>query len=80
MTAGTAKPEEMFQAAMLFVIGQNKLVEPLYQLEKDGKLSGEGEKGMEGKAFLEDQMVEVRPNCLPTSGIPPGSRRRRTPS
>jgi hypothetical protein len=54
----TAKPEEMFQAAMLFVIGQNKLVEPLYQLDKDGRLSGEGDKGMEGKAFLEDQMAK----------------------
>jgi hypothetical protein len=53
----TAKPEEMFQAAMLFVIGQNKLVEPLYQMEKDGKLSGEGDKGMEGKAFLEAQLA-----------------------
>ena len=75
----TAKPEEMFQAAMLFVIGQNKMVEPLYQLDKDGKLSGEGEKGMEGKAFSKPRW-RSRPNCLPIFGIPPGSRRRRTPS
>jgi len=53
-----AKPEEMFQAAMLFIIEANKLVEPLYQLEKDGKLSGEGAKGMEGEAFLEAQLVK----------------------
>ena len=53
-----AKPEEMFQAAMLFIIEQNKLVEPLYQMEKDGKLSGEGEVGMQGKAFLEGQMLK----------------------
>ncbi|HVM46772.1 MAG TPA: hypothetical protein VMU04_02045 [Candidatus Acidoferrum sp.] len=53
-----AKSEEMFQAAMLFVIGQNKLVEPLYQLEKDGKLSGEGDKGLQGKPFLVDQMAK----------------------
>ena len=53
-----AKPEEIFQVAMLFLIEQNKLVEPLYQLEKDGKLSGEGEKGLEGKAFLEGQLLK----------------------
>ena len=53
-----AKPEEMFQAAMLFLIEQNKQVEPLYQLDKDGKLSGEGEKGLEGKAFLESQLLK----------------------
>jgi len=52
-----ARPEETFQAAMLFVLEQNKQVEPLYQLEKDGKLSGEGEKGLEGKAFLENQLL-----------------------
>jgi len=53
-----AKPEEMFQAAVAFIVEQNKLVEPLYQLEKDGKLSGEGEKGMEGRAFLEAQLLK----------------------
>ena len=35
-----AKPEEMFQAAMVFIIDANKLVEPLYQMEKDRRLSG----------------------------------------
>ena len=53
-----AKPEEIFQAAVLFIIEQNKLVEPLYQMEKDGKLSGEGETGLQGKAFLEGQLVK----------------------
>src|SRR6266850_2999434 len=42
----SAKPEEMFQTTMLFILDQHKLVEPLYQLDKDGKLSGEGEKGL----------------------------------
>src|SRR5436305_1131876 len=37
-----AKPEEVFQAVVLFLQDQHKLVEPLYQLDKDGKLSGEG--------------------------------------
>jgi hypothetical protein len=49
-----AKPEEIFQAAMLFIVEQRKMLEPLYQLEKDGKLSGEGE----GRAFLEGQLVK----------------------
>jgi hypothetical protein len=53
-----AKAEEMFQVAILFLLEQNKQVEPLYQLEKDGKLSGEGEKGLEGKAFLEGQLLK----------------------
>jgi hypothetical protein len=53
-----AKPEEMFQAAMVFISEQHKLLEPLYQLEKDGKLSGEGETGLQGKAFLEGQLIK----------------------
>ena len=53
-----AKPEEIFQVAILFLVEQNKLVEPLYQLEKEGKLSGDGEKGLEGKAFLEGQLLK----------------------
>jgi hypothetical protein len=54
----TAKPEEMFQAAVLFIVEQNKLVEPLYQMDKEGKLSGEGEPGRQGKAFLEAQLLK----------------------
>ena len=53
-----AKPEEMFQAAMLYILDQNKFVEPLYRMEKDGKLSGEGEEGLRGRAFLEGQLVK----------------------
>ena len=53
-----AKPEETFQVAVLFLIEQNKQVDPLYQLDKDGKLSGEGDKGLEGKAFLEGQLLK----------------------
>ena len=54
----TARPEEMFQAAMMFIVDNNKLVEPLYELDKEGKLTGEGEKGLEGRAFLEGQLVK----------------------
>jgi hypothetical protein len=52
-----AKPEEMFQVAIVFLLEQNKQVEPLYQMDKDGKLTGVGEKGLEGKAFLEGQLL-----------------------
>jgi hypothetical protein len=54
-----AKPEEMFQAGMAFILEQNKLVEPLFQLDKEGKLSGQGEKGLEGRAFLEGQLLKA---------------------
>lgn len=54
-----AKPEEMFQVAMNFILEENQQVTPLYQLEKDGKLSGEGDKGKEGKAFLEAQILKA---------------------
>ncbi len=51
-------PEEMFQAMVAFIVDQNKLVEPLYQLEKAGKLSGEGALGLEGKPFIEGQLIK----------------------
>jgi len=53
------QPEEMFQAAVIFIQEQNKLVEPLYQLEKEGRLSGEGELGLQGKPFIEGQLVKA---------------------
>jgi hypothetical protein len=54
----TAKPEETFQATMNFILEQYKLVEPLYQLDQQGKLSGEGELGLQGRAFLEGQLMK----------------------
>jgi hypothetical protein len=53
-----AKPEEMFQATMLFIMQTQKLVEPLYQLDKDGKLSGTDGQGKEGEALLEAQLLK----------------------
>jgi hypothetical protein len=53
-----ARPEEMFQAAMAFILEQNKLVETVYKMDKSGELSGEGETGMKGRAFLEGQIVK----------------------
>jgi hypothetical protein len=54
-----AQSEEMFQASMLFILDQHKLLEPLYQMDKDRKLSGEGEKGLEGRVFLEGQLLKA---------------------
>jgi hypothetical protein len=53
--AGT---NEFFQATMSFIVDQRKMLEPLYQLDKEGKLSGEGEMGLQGRAFLESQLVK----------------------
>jgi hypothetical protein len=52
------QPDGMFRAAVDYIGEQNKLVEPLYQLEKEGKLTDEGEKGLAGRAFLEGQLVK----------------------
>jgi hypothetical protein len=53
------QPDETFQAVIAYLMDQNKLVEPLYQLQKDGALSGQGEKGLEGRTFLERQLVKA---------------------
>jgi hypothetical protein len=53
-----AQPPTLFRAIIAYLIEGNKMVEPLYQLEKAGKLSVEGEKGREGRAFLEEQLVK----------------------
>jgi hypothetical protein len=41
-----------------YILEGQKLVEPLYQMEKAGKLSGEGEVGLQGKSFLTGQLVK----------------------
>ena len=48
----------MFKQVIAYLEDGNKLVEPLYAMEKNGQLSGEGDKGMEGRAFLEGQIVK----------------------
>jgi hypothetical protein len=52
-----AATEETFQAVMAFISEQNKLVEPLYKMEKAHELSGEGENGLKGKPFIEGQLI-----------------------
>jgi len=51
--------DPLFVAAMEYVVAQNQLVEPLYQLEKAGRL-GHGEQPItpEGRAFIEGQLLK----------------------
>lgn len=54
----SAKQQEMFPKIIEFILEQHALMEPLYQMDKDGKLAGDGAVGLEGKAFLEKQIVK----------------------
>lgn len=54
-----ARTQETFQALMLYLMEHFRQTEKLYQLEKEGRLSGNGTKGLEGKAFLEEQMLKA---------------------
>ena len=54
-----AQAEQVFPAIVSFIAEQNKLVEPLYQMDKDHKLSGEGEPGLQGKPFIEGQLMKA---------------------
>jgi len=51
--------DPMFVAVLDYLLAQNKLVEPLYQLEKAGKL-GHGEQPImdEGRAFITGQLLK----------------------
>lgn len=47
----------VFRATVAFIAAQNKQVEPLYQIEKEHRLSGHGDVDPIGKNFLEHQIV-----------------------
>ena len=51
------RQEHLFRQMMAYFVDTQKLVEPLYQLEKERKLQPENEKANEGRAFLETQLV-----------------------
>ena len=57
--ANASTPDGMFRDAVTYLVEQNKLVAPLYQMEKDGLLTGEEGKGMQGRAFLDGQIVKA---------------------
>jgi hypothetical protein len=58
LMADSGKGERLFAAIAGFIAAQQQQVEPLYRLEKEGKFSGEGENGLAGRAFLEDQLLK----------------------
>jgi hypothetical protein len=52
----TAQPS-IFSEAVSFIRAQHKLVEPLYQLDRTGRLSPDQPQGREGRAFFERQFL-----------------------
>ncbi len=62
-----------------YIFEQFKFVEPLYQLDKAGKLSGDGETGREGRTFLYGQLAKGG-QMLGNLWYTAGSRRPWTPT
>jgi hypothetical protein len=54
-----AKHDDVFPETIDFILEQFKQVEPLYQIDKEGKLSGEGPLGLQGGEFLSSQLVKA---------------------
>lgn len=52
-------PDTFFHYVVNYLVEQNKFVEPLYEMEKNGQLTGAGDKGREGLPFLEGQLVKA---------------------
>jgi hypothetical protein len=50
--------DQVFPAIMAFIVEQNMLVEPLYKLDQEHKLSGDDELGMQGKPVIEGQLMK----------------------
>lgn len=53
------QPDGMFRDAVAYVVEQNQQVETVYALDKQGKLTGAGGKGLAGRAFLDGQLVKA---------------------
>lgn len=58
LIAGAGDSGGMFKQVVAYLEDGNKYVEPLYEMEKNGQLSGEAGKGMDGRPFLEGQIVK----------------------
>jgi hypothetical protein len=51
--------DPLFEAVMDYLWAQNREVEPLYQLEKSGKLRADGTQGsLDGRAFIDAQLLK----------------------
>lgn len=57
--ANPENPDNLFPDIMQFFLEQNRLVETLYKMEKEGKFSGEGENGLAGREFIEEQILKA---------------------
>jgi hypothetical protein len=57
--ANAGEPDGMFRDVVAYLVDQNKFVEPLYEMDKDDQLSGDGEKGLQARPFLEGQLVKA---------------------
>ena len=53
----SVSPTNAFPEALRFIVEQEKLVETVYMMDRDGALSPDNPKGAEGKAFIEKQLV-----------------------
>jgi hypothetical protein len=51
------RPEDLFRQVMAYLLDTHKFVEPLYRLDKDGKLTPENAASVQGRAFLETRLV-----------------------
>ncbi len=49
--------DPVFVAVLDYLVGTNRLVEPLYRLEKEGPLRMGGPPTAEGRAFIDDQLL-----------------------
>jgi hypothetical protein len=56
--SAASDPDGIFHTSINFIVAANQLVEPLYKMDRDGKLSNKGDAGAEGRAFLEGQLVK----------------------
>ena len=61
--ANADEPDGIFRDVVNYLVEQNKFVEPLYEMEKDGQLTGEGDKGMEGRAVSRRPTRQGRPDA-----------------
>ncbi|MEY4385538.1 MAG: hypothetical protein RLY20_821 [Verrucomicrobiota bacterium] len=52
-----ASADEIFPAVVQYIQATEKEVEPLYQLDKSGALSGNGTKGLEGRKYLSQRLI-----------------------
>ena len=51
------KPEDLFRQVMAYLVETHKFVEPLYRLDKEGKLTPENPSSARGREFLEARLV-----------------------